>query len=183
MRAIHHPRNLGIGEAFVTAVGQAQGEWLILIPADLALEPAELHRYIDAAPAGGYRRRPALRSQRLHAVATPGLVDEHPPDPDALRHEGAPVPVHQHVPHGAAAAACTSSTARSRLLPGGGADQSPRHGLPAWWRWRSATRRALSGKPTGAKLKLVATHRDRYLSLLAALAASQALVSYRRRLT
>jgi dolichol-phosphate mannosyltransferase len=50
VRAVHHPRNLGIGGAFITAVGQAQGEWLILIPADLALEPAELQRYIDAAP-------------------------------------------------------------------------------------------------------------------------------------
>jgi len=50
VRALHHPRNLGIGGAFVTALRQAQGEWLILIPADLALEPSELHRYIDAAP-------------------------------------------------------------------------------------------------------------------------------------
>jgi glycosyltransferase involved in cell wall biosynthesis len=50
VRVIHHPRNLGIGGAFVTAISQAQGEWLILIPADLALEPDELRHYIDAAP-------------------------------------------------------------------------------------------------------------------------------------
>jgi glycosyltransferase involved in cell wall biosynthesis len=50
VRAVHHPRNLGIGGAFVTALNQAQGEWLILIPADLALEPSELQRYIEAAP-------------------------------------------------------------------------------------------------------------------------------------
>ena len=50
MRAVHHPRNLGIGGAFITAVSQAQAEWLILIPADLALEPSELSRYIEAAP-------------------------------------------------------------------------------------------------------------------------------------
>jgi glycosyltransferase involved in cell wall biosynthesis len=50
VHALHHPKNLGIGGAFVTAVGSAQGEWMILIPADLALEPRELHRYIEAAP-------------------------------------------------------------------------------------------------------------------------------------
>ncbi len=48
VRVIHHPHNRGIGGAFVTAVGKAQGEWMILIPADLALEPGELHRYIQA---------------------------------------------------------------------------------------------------------------------------------------
>lgn len=50
VNVVHHSRNLGIGGAFVTALSQAQGEWLILIPADLALEPGELRRYIDAAP-------------------------------------------------------------------------------------------------------------------------------------
>jgi glycosyltransferase involved in cell wall biosynthesis len=49
IRAVHHLHNLGIGAAFVTAVGQARGEWLILIPADLALDPDELRRYIEAA--------------------------------------------------------------------------------------------------------------------------------------
>jgi glycosyltransferase involved in cell wall biosynthesis len=50
MRVFHHPKNLGIGGAFVTAAGIAQGEWMIMIPADLALEPRELNRYIQAAP-------------------------------------------------------------------------------------------------------------------------------------
>ena len=49
VRAVHHMRNLGIGGAFVTAISQAQGEWLILIPADLALDPSELRQYIDDA--------------------------------------------------------------------------------------------------------------------------------------
>ena len=50
VRAVHHEQNRGIGAAFCTAVENAKGEWLILIPADLALEPEELHRYIEAAP-------------------------------------------------------------------------------------------------------------------------------------
>ena len=47
VRVIHHAHNLGIGGAFKTAVRQAQGDWLILIPADLALEPDELGRYFE----------------------------------------------------------------------------------------------------------------------------------------
>ncbi len=50
VRAFHHPSNRGIGAAFLTALAEAQGTWLILIPADLALHPDELHHYIDAAP-------------------------------------------------------------------------------------------------------------------------------------
>lgn len=50
VRVLHHPKNLGIGGAFVSAVSQAQGEWLILIPADLALNPDELARYLQVAP-------------------------------------------------------------------------------------------------------------------------------------
>jgi glycosyltransferase involved in cell wall biosynthesis len=50
VRAVHQRCNRGIGAAFVSALSQAQGEWLILIPADLALEPGELRHYIDAAP-------------------------------------------------------------------------------------------------------------------------------------
>jgi glycosyltransferase involved in cell wall biosynthesis len=46
----HHTRNLGIGGAFRTALEQARGEWMILIPADLALHPGELGRYFEAAP-------------------------------------------------------------------------------------------------------------------------------------
>ncbi|MGE5221630.1 MAG: glycosyltransferase family 2 protein [Omnitrophica WOR_2 bacterium] len=50
LHVVHHPANLGIGEAFRTAASRACGEWLILIPADLALDPGELFRYIAAAP-------------------------------------------------------------------------------------------------------------------------------------
>jgi glycosyltransferase involved in cell wall biosynthesis len=50
VRCIHHVHNLGIGGAFRTAVEQACGEWMILIPADLALQPGELGRYFEAAP-------------------------------------------------------------------------------------------------------------------------------------
>jgi len=50
LRVVHHAINLGIGGAFKTALQHAQGEWLILIPADLAIEPSELPRYLAAAP-------------------------------------------------------------------------------------------------------------------------------------
>jgi glycosyltransferase involved in cell wall biosynthesis len=49
IRVVHHKKNLGIGGAFRTAVSEASGEWLILIPADLALEPSELRHYLQAA--------------------------------------------------------------------------------------------------------------------------------------
>jgi len=49
VRCTHHERNLGIGGTFRTALGQARGEWMILIPADLALQPSELERYFEAA--------------------------------------------------------------------------------------------------------------------------------------
>lgn len=47
VRVIHHPRNLGIGGAFLTAARSARGEWLILIPADLAMDINELKTYLD----------------------------------------------------------------------------------------------------------------------------------------
>ena len=50
VRVVHHPTNLGIGGAFMTALQHAHGEWLIFIPADLAIEPSELPRYLAAAP-------------------------------------------------------------------------------------------------------------------------------------
>jgi glycosyltransferase involved in cell wall biosynthesis len=50
VQVVHHPRNLGIGGAFRTAVKVAGSERLILIPADLALHPDELRRYFEAAP-------------------------------------------------------------------------------------------------------------------------------------
>lgn len=49
VRVIHHPENRGLGGGFVTALAEARGEWLILIPADLAMDPADLRRYLEAA--------------------------------------------------------------------------------------------------------------------------------------
>lgn len=49
VRALHHAKNEGVGAAFKTGVAHACGEWLILIPADLALDPEELRKYLDAA--------------------------------------------------------------------------------------------------------------------------------------
>jgi glycosyltransferase involved in cell wall biosynthesis len=49
VRAVHHEVNRGIGGGFVSGVAVARGEWFILIPADLAMDLAELSRYLDAA--------------------------------------------------------------------------------------------------------------------------------------
>jgi glycosyltransferase involved in cell wall biosynthesis len=49
VRVVHHPENRGIGGGFVTGVAEALGSWLILIPADLALDLAELPKYFAAA--------------------------------------------------------------------------------------------------------------------------------------
>jgi glycosyltransferase involved in cell wall biosynthesis len=49
LRVIHHRKNEGVGAAFKSGVANARGEWLILIPADLALDPGDLHKYFDAA--------------------------------------------------------------------------------------------------------------------------------------
>lgn len=50
VRVVHHPENRGIGGGVVTGFAEARGEWLILIPADLALDVDELHKYVAAAP-------------------------------------------------------------------------------------------------------------------------------------
>jgi len=49
VRACHHPVNQGIGGGFLTGVSEARGQWMILIPADLAMDLNELSRYLDAA--------------------------------------------------------------------------------------------------------------------------------------
>jgi glycosyltransferase involved in cell wall biosynthesis len=51
VRVVHHPQNRGIGGGFMTGAREARGEWLMLIPADLALDPAEIRAYLAAAPA------------------------------------------------------------------------------------------------------------------------------------
>jgi glycosyltransferase involved in cell wall biosynthesis len=50
VRVVHHPDNRGIGGGMVTGFAEARGEWLILIPADLALDVGELHKFLHAAP-------------------------------------------------------------------------------------------------------------------------------------
>jgi len=50
VRVCHHAVNRNIGGGFLTGVEQARGEWMILIPVDLGLEPTELRRYLEAAP-------------------------------------------------------------------------------------------------------------------------------------
>jgi glycosyltransferase involved in cell wall biosynthesis len=52
VRVVHHPVNLGIGGGFRSGVAAAQGRWLILIPADLAMDLDELPKYLAAAAAG-----------------------------------------------------------------------------------------------------------------------------------
>lgn len=47
VRVVHHSQNLGVGRAFRSAVSEARGEWLILIPADLAMDLNELTTYLN----------------------------------------------------------------------------------------------------------------------------------------
>ncbi|MCI0520120.1 MAG: glycosyltransferase family 2 protein [Chloroflexi bacterium] len=49
VRCVCHERNLGVGRAFLTALAHARGEWMILIPADLALDPRDLSLYLRAS--------------------------------------------------------------------------------------------------------------------------------------
>lgn len=49
LRLVQHPCNLGIGAGVKTGIEQAHGEWLIFIPADLAMRPEQLSRYLAAA--------------------------------------------------------------------------------------------------------------------------------------
>jgi len=49
VRVFHLPDNRNIGGGFVAGVAEARGEWLILIPADLALELDDLRKYLAAA--------------------------------------------------------------------------------------------------------------------------------------
>ena len=49
VRVVHHAQNRGIGGGFRTGVAEARGEWMILIPADLALDLDDLPLYFAAA--------------------------------------------------------------------------------------------------------------------------------------
>lgn len=48
VRLVRHPRNLGPGAAVPTGVFWARGDWILLVPADLACAPADLWRVWDA---------------------------------------------------------------------------------------------------------------------------------------
>lgn len=49
IQLLRHPKNQGIGAAIKTAVSNARGDFLIFIPADLAMDISQIHRYFDAA--------------------------------------------------------------------------------------------------------------------------------------
>jgi glycosyltransferase involved in cell wall biosynthesis len=49
IRLINHLENIGPGSGVFTGMEAANGEFVIFIPADLALEPADLQKYIDAS--------------------------------------------------------------------------------------------------------------------------------------
>ncbi len=49
IRLINHPCNLGPGSGVFTGIESAEGEFVIFIPADLALEPDDLEKYIETS--------------------------------------------------------------------------------------------------------------------------------------
>ncbi|RJP21313.1 MAG: glycosyltransferase family 2 protein [Candidatus Abyssobacteria bacterium SURF_5] len=49
IRLVNHPRNMGPGSGVFTGIEAARGEFVIFVPADLALDINELHKYIDAS--------------------------------------------------------------------------------------------------------------------------------------
>ena len=49
IRLINHPCNMGPGSGVFTGMEASRGEFIIFIPADLALDLDELHKYIDAS--------------------------------------------------------------------------------------------------------------------------------------
>jgi len=49
VRLINHPCNIGPGSGVFTGIQEARGDFVIFIPADLALEIEDLHKYIDAS--------------------------------------------------------------------------------------------------------------------------------------
>lgn len=51
VRVVRHAANRGLGGGFLTGVAAARGEWLILIPADLAMHLDDLRRYLEASAA------------------------------------------------------------------------------------------------------------------------------------
>jgi len=52
VRLVSHERNRGPGSGVVTGIAEAAGEAVMFIPADLAMDLADLHKYFEAADAG-----------------------------------------------------------------------------------------------------------------------------------
>ncbi|MBI5365517.1 MAG: glycosyltransferase family 2 protein [Planctomycetes bacterium] len=52
IRLIEHGVNRGPGSGIPTGLAQARGEYIIFIPADLAIEPADLAKFVAAGRAG-----------------------------------------------------------------------------------------------------------------------------------
>jgi len=80
VRVCHHERNQGIGGGMRTGIAESRGQWLILIPADLAMDLADLDKYLNAAPSAdivvGIRsnRRDYTIRRRLVSSVNIGLI-------------------------------------------------------------------------------------------------------------
>ena len=80
VRVCHHQLNQGIGGGVRTGITEARGQWLILIPADLALDLADMDKYLDATPTAdivvGIRsdRRDYTVFRRLVSLVNIGMI-------------------------------------------------------------------------------------------------------------
>ena len=81
VRLHQHPQNLGPGSGIKTGVGLARGDFIIFIPADIAMDLGQLHRYMEKARAGadivvGIRsdRRDYTARRKLNSYAYIALV-------------------------------------------------------------------------------------------------------------
>lgn len=49
VRLVQHDHNMGIGAGIKTGIAEARGEFMIFVPADLAMRPEQIGRYIEAS--------------------------------------------------------------------------------------------------------------------------------------
>ncbi len=49
IRVIHHPKNFGPGSGVHTGIKEARGEFIVFIPADIAIDLDQFNRYLDAS--------------------------------------------------------------------------------------------------------------------------------------
>lgn len=49
IRVVRHPTNLGVGAAIASAIEHSSGQFFLFVPADLAMEPEAIGRYLAAA--------------------------------------------------------------------------------------------------------------------------------------